>query len=52
ILGVMCDNASNNDAMVQEMMSLVDGFAGPSAHTRCFLHIINLVTKTLLCQFD
>ncbi|KAF8545878.1 hypothetical protein OG21DRAFT_1377879, partial [Imleria badia] len=52
ILGVMCDNASNNDAMVQEMMSLVDRFASPSMHTWCFLHIINLVAKTLLHQFD
>ena len=47
-----CDNAANNDVMVEELMTLADGFSRPTAHTRCLLHIINLVAKSLLCQFD
>lgn len=38
--------------MVQEMVRLIDSFGGSAAHTRCFLHIINLVAKSLLRQFD
>lgn len=48
----MCDNVANNNVMVEELMTLADGFAGPAAHMRCLLHIINLVAKSLLCQFD
>lgn len=38
--------------MIQELAVLADGFAGSAVHMRCFLHIINLVAKTLLRQFD
>lgn len=38
--------------MVNELMMLTDGFTGPAAHTQCFLHIINLVAKSFLRQFD
>jgi len=48
----MCDNALNNDMMIDELADLLENFPGPSNHTRCFLHIINLVAKTLLKQFD
>lgn len=47
-----CDNATNNDAMIQELETLTPEFAGFASHTRCFLHIVNLVAKSLLCQFD
>ncbi|KAF9218357.1 hypothetical protein BS17DRAFT_841153 [Gyrodon lividus] len=43
---------SNNDVMIQELTVLAGRFAGLAAHTCCFLHIINLVAKRLLCQFD
>ena len=38
--------------MVQELARLTDGLAGLATHTWCFLHVINLVAKSLLCQFD
>lgn len=47
-----CDNASNNDAMIQELGRVVPSFAGFAGHTRCFLHIVNLVAKSLIRQFD
>ena len=38
--------------MVQELAQLTDGFAGSATHIRYFLHVINLVAKSLLRQFD
>ena len=51
VLGITCDNASNNDAMVAELEDLVPGFSRVN-HTRCFLHVNNLVARTLVRQFD
>nr|GAT43317.1 predicted protein [Mycena chlorophos] len=55
IEGKMCsvtaDNASNNDAMVEELEDLIKGFS-KTRQTRCFLHIINLIAKSFLRQFD
>ena len=47
-----CDNATNNDVMIEELEILTPEFAGFASHTRCFLHIVNLVAKALLRQFD
>lgn len=52
ILSITCDNASNNDTMINELARLVDDFPGPANQTRCFLHILNLVVKSILQQFD
>ncbi|EIW51900.1 uncharacterized protein TRAVEDRAFT_78597, partial [Trametes versicolor FP-101664 SS1] len=52
ILGVTCDNASNNDVMVDHLNVLLEAFGGSFARTRCFLHILNLTAKSLLKQFD
>ena len=38
--------------MIEELHTLVAKFAGSASHTRCFLHIINLIAKTLIQQFD
>ena len=38
--------------MIQELETLTLEFAGFASHTRCFLHIVNLVAKALLRQFD
>jgi hypothetical protein len=48
----MCDNASNNDSMIKHLANLVPEFAGAPSQTRCFLHIINLVAKSLIRLFD
>ena len=47
-----CDNAKNNDIMIQELETLTLEFAGFASHTWCFLHIVNLVAKSMLRQFD
>ena len=52
ILSISCDNASNNDAMISELETMIDEFPGAINQTRCFLHTINLVVKTILRQFD
>ncbi|THH20278.1 hypothetical protein EW146_g1036 [Bondarzewia mesenterica] len=52
ILSITCDNASNNETMVAELSALLLNFSGEANWTRCFLHIVNLVTKSLLKQFD
>ena len=38
--------------MIEELHTLVANFAGSASHMRCFLHIINLIAKTLIQQFD
>src|SRR6267154_6375762 len=52
MLSVTCDNASNNNVMVDKLAMLVPKFAGEASHTRCFLHTVNLVAKSLICEFD
>ncbi|KAF8966392.1 hypothetical protein BDZ97DRAFT_1657792, partial [Flammula alnicola] len=46
------DNASNNDKMVEHLATLIDMFPGATNQTRCFTHILNLVTKSVLHQFE
>jgi hypothetical protein len=43
---------SNNDTMIEELSKLLRDFPGEANCTRCFLHIVNLVAKQLLKQFD
>ena len=52
ILSVTLDNASNNDTMIAELENLLDEFSGAANQTRCFTHILNLVVKSILRQFD
>ena len=52
ILSITCNNASNNDTMINELTNLLDDFPGPANQTRCFTHILNLVVKSVLRQFD
>lgn len=53
ILGVTCDNAANNDMMVDVIEEDIDAFNGKEARVRCFLHIMNIVAgKNLIRQFD
>lgn len=52
MLSVTCDNASNNNVMVDKLAALVPEFAGEASHTRCFLHTVNLVAKSLIREFD
>src|SRR5260221_1281624 len=52
ILSITCDNATNNDAMIEELANLLDDFPGPANQTRCFTHVLNLVVKSIIWQFD
>jgi len=38
--------------MVEHLATLVDNFPGAANQTRCFSHILNLVAKSILRQFD
>src|SRR6266567_2635799 len=38
--------------MIKELAHLIDDFPGPANQTRCFLHILNLVVKSIIRQFD
>ncbi len=52
MLSITCDNATNNDRMVEELAQRIPSFSGQTSHVRCFAHVINLVAKSLLKQFD
>ncbi|RPD53315.1 hypothetical protein L226DRAFT_427875, partial [Lentinus tigrinus ALCF2SS1-7] len=52
IMNVTCDNASNNDTMIAHLAKLLPAFEGDFHRTRCFAHIVNLVARSLLRQFD
>ena len=47
-----CDNASANDTMIDALAELLPAFPEGAKRTRCFTHILNLVVKVILCQFD
>ena len=38
--------------MIKELRNLLDNFPGTVNQTRCFIHILNLVVKSILAQFD
>jgi len=38
--------------MIEELANLLDNFSGTANQTRCFTHILNLVIKSILLQFD
>jgi len=38
--------------MVEHLATLVESFPGAANQTRCFTHILNLVAKSILRQFD
>ncbi|TFK82773.1 hypothetical protein K466DRAFT_439138, partial [Polyporus arcularius HHB13444] len=52
LLAVTGDNASPNDAMVDELAKRLDGFGGASHRGRCFDHVVNLCAKAVLRPFD
>ena len=38
--------------MIDELADLLDDFPGEANRTRCFTHILNLVAKSIIKQFD
>lgn len=49
---ITCDNASNNDTMVDALKDRLENFPGESNRTRCFDHMVNLIAKSVIRQFD
>jgi len=43
---------SNNDVMIDELEDQVLKFGGRATHPCCFLHMVNLIAKSLVCEFD
>ncbi|KAF9220503.1 hypothetical protein BS17DRAFT_639536, partial [Gyrodon lividus] len=52
ILAFICDNTSNNDVMIERLAEHVPKFMGAASQTHCFLHVVNLVAKMLVLQFN
>jgi len=52
ILSITCNNATNNDKMIDELELLLEDFPGAANRARCFTHILNLVVKSIMKQFD
>jgi hypothetical protein len=48
---VSCDDASNNEKMADEMEHLLPAFSSGN-RVRCFTHVLNLIAKALLKQFE
>lgn len=38
--------------MINELANLLENFPGPANQTRCFAHVLNLVVKSIIRQFD
>jgi hypothetical protein len=38
--------------MIAELANLLDDFPGPANQMRCFTHVLNLVVKSVIQQFD
>lgn len=51
MLALTADNASSNNTLTEELAILNPNFL-PDSRVRCFLHICNLVAKSLLRIFD
>ena len=43
---------SANDAMIESLADIMSDFAGEANRARCLAHIVNLVVKIILHQFD
>ena len=52
LLSVTCDNAAPNNTMIDELAKLLEEFPGVANRTCCFTHILNLVAKSVMKQFN
>lgn len=51
ILGVVCDNTSNNDTLIAQLELDLSGQNGTRTHIHCFVHVLNLAVKAVLYAF-
>jgi hypothetical protein len=52
ILAITCDNATSNDRMIDKLGARLPDFPGAPNRARCFTHVLNLVVKSIMHQFD
>ena len=52
ILLITCDNMTNNNRMIDKLAGQLAEFPGAPNCAHCFMHILNLVVKSILNQFD
>jgi hypothetical protein len=52
LLGIGADNVTTNDVMVNKLAETVPDFTGEANRVRCFAHVLNLIAKTVIKQFD
>ena len=52
ILAITCDNASSNDKMINKLAVKFVEFPGAPNCANYFAHILNLVVKSIMHQFD
>ena len=45
VMALTCDNADNNNTMINEMVTLIPGYRGHDMRVRCFGHVLNLIVK-------
>jgi hypothetical protein len=38
--------------MIEELVDMVPDFLGPANQRQCFMHVLNLIAKTIIKQFD
>ncbi|KAF8238492.1 hypothetical protein L208DRAFT_1241639 [Tricholoma matsutake] len=50
-LNITCDNASCNNVIIAELAKILPSFS-KVRQTQCFLHIVNLIEKLVIRQFD
>lgn len=51
-LGLTADNGSNNDTMISTLQGLAPGHLSETNRVRCFAHVLSLVAKSLIRQFE
>src|ERR1700720_2113155 len=52
LLCITCDNASPNDTMIDDLPNRIVTFPGDENRARCFNHVLALVAKGSIHQFD
>ena len=52
ILAITCDNMMGNDKMINKLAARLVEFPGAPNHVCCFTHILNLVVRSIMHQFN
>src|SRR5258708_24374788 len=51
-MSITCDNATSNNKILNELAGQLLEFSGAANCAQCFTHILNLVVKSIMHQFD